>query len=49
MPLLCGSRYSPRMAKAIRKAWGRCTIEVALFGGLFAVPLTVHTLARILA
>jgi hypothetical protein len=37
------------MAKAIRRAWGRCTIEVALFGGLFAVPLAVHAVARALA
>jgi hypothetical protein len=36
------------MAKAFRKACGRCTIEVALFGGLFAAPLVLHTLARIL-
>jgi hypothetical protein len=36
------------MAKAIRRAWGRCSIEVALFAGLFAGPLAVHTLARIL-
>jgi len=36
------------VAKAIRKAWGRSTIEVVLFAGLFAAPLVIHTLARIL-
>jgi hypothetical protein len=36
------------MANAIRKAWGRTTIEAALFAGLFALPLAIHTLARIL-
>ena len=36
------------MANAIRKAWGRSTIETVLFAGLFALPLVNHTLARIL-
>jgi hypothetical protein len=36
------------MTNAIRRAWGRSTIEAVLFAGLFALPLVIHTLARIL-
>jgi hypothetical protein len=37
------------MAKAIRTAWERGTMELVLFAGLFALPLAIHTLARVLA
>jgi hypothetical protein len=37
------------MAKAIRKAWERGTMEFVLFAGLFALPLVIHLLALILA
>jgi hypothetical protein len=37
------------MAKTIRRAWERGTIELVLFAGLFALPLVIHTLARVLA
>jgi len=36
------------MAKALRKRWEGNAIEAVLLGGLFAVPLVIHTLARIL-
>jgi hypothetical protein len=36
------------MGKAIRKRWERNAIETLLLGGLFLVPLVIHTLARIL-
>jgi hypothetical protein len=36
------------MAKAIRRAWERGTMELVLFAGLFALPLAIHLLALIL-
>ena len=36
------------MAKAIRRAWERGTMEFVLFAGLFALPLAIHLLALIL-
>jgi hypothetical protein len=33
----------------IRKGWQRNGIVLALFAGLFAMPLAVHSLARVLA
>jgi len=37
------------MAKTIRRAWERGTMEFVLFLGLFALPLAIHLLALILA
>jgi hypothetical protein len=37
------------MAKAIRRAWERGTMEYVLFAGLFALPLAIHTLACLFA
>ena len=37
------------MAKTIRRAWERGTMEFVLFLGLFALPLVIHLLALILA
>ena len=37
------------MAKTIRRAWERGTMEFVVFAGLFALPLAIHTVARILA
>ena len=37
------------MARAIRRAWERGTMELVLFAGLFALPLAIHTVARILS
>jgi hypothetical protein len=37
------------MARTIRRAWERGTMELVLFAGLFALPLVIHTVARILA
>jgi hypothetical protein len=37
------------MARTIRRVWQRGTMEVVLFAGLFALPLGIHTLARMLA
>jgi hypothetical protein len=37
------------MGNAIRKGWQRNNIAVVLSAGLFAAPLLLHALARLLA
>jgi hypothetical protein len=36
------------MARAIRASWRRGAIPIVLFAGMFAFPLLVHALARLL-
>jgi hypothetical protein len=36
------------MARAIRRQWERNAVEAVLLAGIFAAPLVIHVLARIL-
>jgi hypothetical protein len=35
------------VARAIRTEWRRSAIPIVLFAGLFAIPLLLHALARL--